>query len=161
MLAGSSTSNRWQYGLRVVVIVGSLVAQAAAFSCPAGWIDITLGSPAYWGCGWGCPVMAPFTLWECSCACQPAVPTDQTQALTDLYNSAGGSGWTHADHWTGPYSDPSQWWYNWYGIDPSHATVNNHMTGPPGTNNIIGIDLSGNNLAGSLPTSIGALTGLT
>ena len=63
------------------------------------------------------------------------------QALMDLYEATGGSGWSNDSGWGS--GNPSG---NWHGI-----TVNSQ-------GRVIRVDLSDNNLAGSLPESIGNLT---
>ncbi len=81
-----------------------------------------------------------------------AIPTSERQALLDLYNSAGGSEWIHAQLWNGAAGSecgsgdtvPA-----WYGVTCDGS--NSH---------VIGIYLVENNLSGSLPASITALTQL-
>ena len=65
------------------------------------------------------------------------------QALMDLYEATAESSWNNASGWGN--GDPSN---DWYGVE-----VNNQ-------GRVIQLDLSGNNLTGSLPTSIGNLTEL-
>ena len=62
-------------------------------------------------------------------------------SLVDLYNDTNGSKWTNHNNWlTGPVS-------TWYGITVSIGRVSR-------------IDLSNNNLSGTIPASIGNLDGL-
>lgn len=69
------------------------------------------------------------------------VATADSLALVDLYNNLDGPNWTNHDQWLeGPVSD-------WFGI-----TVKD--------NRVEQLNLSNNNLKGSLPTSIGDLTEL-
>jgi PKD repeat protein/Leucine-rich repeat (LRR) protein len=65
------------------------------------------------------------------------------QALEALYNATGGASWTNHTNWlsTEPVS-------TWYGVT---------VTG----NRVTGLDLSHNNLVGTLPAAIGDLTALT
>src|ERR1700712_2208392 len=62
--------------------------------------------------------------------------------LVDLYNSTNGNGWTNKGNWLTAQSVDS-----WYGI-----TVN--------SNRVYTIDLRNNTLSGTLPSTIGNLTGL-
>ncbi|MBQ8485403.1 MAG: hypothetical protein IJ534_04600 [Bacteroidaceae bacterium] len=68
----------------------------------------------------------------------------ERKALMDLYNATGGNKWTHHDNWGS--NKPLK---EWYGIE---VDDNGH---------VYWIDLSDNNLRGSLPESIGVLTELT
>jgi Leucine-rich repeat (LRR) protein len=65
------------------------------------------------------------------------------QALVDLYQATGGSGWDNNSGWLN--GNPSN---SWYGVE-----VN-------GEGRVVRLDLSGNGLRGSLPESIGNLTAL-
>jgi hypothetical protein len=62
-------------------------------------------------------------------------------ALVDLYNSTNGPNWFNNSNWlTGPVN-------NWYGI-----TVQ--------SDRVFSIDISGNNLSGEIPSSLGDLSAL-
>ena len=63
--------------------------------------------------------------------------------LMALYNSAGGASWTNKDNWgsTEPLND-------WFGVTAD------------GSENVTDLDLSGNNLRGTLPTDMGTLSNL-
>ncbi len=75
---------------------------------------------------------------------QPPVNVSDSLALVDLYNSTGGDNWTNNAGWLeGPVSV-------WHGI-----TLDGTGT------RIFAIGLSGNNLTGSIPSSIENLTALT
>ncbi len=68
-------------------------------------------------------------------------------ALVDLYNSTQGFRWRNTTKlWGNPVRDQVVPVENWYGI-----------TVDPVTGHVIGIDLRGNGLSGTLPTSIGDL----
>jgi hypothetical protein len=71
-----------------------------------------------------------------------AVPAAQCNALKALYNNTGGNNWTDRTNW---FTNPNP--CTWYGI------------GCNGTN-ITLIRLNENNLSGTLPIELGALTGL-
>ena len=66
--------------------------------------------------------------------------------LNDLYNSLGGATWTNNAGWGG--ADGTECSGGWYGVFCDES------------NNIIQLDLSGNNLSGTIPISIGNLTNL-
>lgn len=74
---------------------------------------------------------------------------DIRTALIDLYNSTNGEQWKRNDNWCSdlPLSE-------WYGI-----TTRSELGGP-GDENVYRIDLSNNNLTGTLPPSIALLSGL-
>ncbi|MBK7650658.1 MAG: VCBS repeat-containing protein [Flammeovirgaceae bacterium] len=72
---------------------------------------------------------------------QPTVLTSDSLALVDLYNSTNGASWTDKTNWL---STPVN---TWFGI-----TVT--------ANRVTAITLSGNNVTGPLPTSIGNLSAL-
>ncbi len=71
----------------------------------------------------------------------PYVPDAERNALIDLYNSTNGSGWYHKDNWLSTTVSEC----SWYGI----TCTGNHVTG---------INLSSNNLVGTIPSSISTLT---
>ena len=66
------------------------------------------------------------------------------EALIALYNSTGGSGWTNNDDW-----DSAQGLSTWFGV-----AVN-------GNGRVTELDLSGNNLRGTVPAQLATLTELT
>ena len=81
-------------------------------------------------------------------------PCSLTSALADLYSAAGGAGWTSRSNWmigspcTGTTADPGEW------EKITCVTVGGEIQ-------VQEIDLNGNNLVGSLPTTLGLLTTLT
>ena len=84
-----------------------------------------------------------------------AIPASQRQALIALYNATGGDSWTNRTGWKTPPLDSDGFAMpgtenTWYGV----------TTGASNTT-VTGINLSSNNLVGSLPSSISDLTGLT
>ena len=103
--------------------------------------------------------------WLCALLCaascigataQAAIPAAERQALLNLYNSAGGSGWIHNGGWSngnggngaagtecGGSNTPA-----WYGV-----------TCDSGNNHVVGINLELNGLVGTLP-DLSALTSL-
>ncbi len=72
------------------------------------------------------------------------IPDIERQALEDIYNSAGGPGWTNKRNWLGDRGTEN----TWYGV----VVLNGHVQS---------LSLSYNNLAGELPASIGDLANLT
>jgi len=94
------------------------------------------------------------------------IPASERSALLNLYTSTNGAGWTTRTNWNGPVGTEC----TWYGVtcNPGQTTVNvvslsfNNLTGtlPANLNALtnLGIfDVSGNRLTGSIP----ALVGLT
>jgi Leucine-rich repeat (LRR) protein len=83
----------------------------------------------------GCMIYTPYRLKVAS------LQTDSL-ALVDIYNAAGGPNWSNQGNWlTGPLT-------SWNGV-----SFNN--------NRVSGIGLQGNNMAGTISTSVGQLTELT
>jgi Leucine-rich repeat (LRR) protein len=72
------------------------------------------------------------------------IPQTEKDALLALYNSTNGNNWTNKTGWN--FSTPVT--SGWYGI----TIVGGHVTG---------INLSNNNLTGTIPAAIGQLTELT
>ena len=78
------------------------------------------------------------------------IPAVEREALIALYNATGGDNWERNDNWkTGGVFSPPGSECGWYGIrcDANHSTV-------------IRIDLSWNNLQGTIPREIGNLNNL-
>lgn len=101
-------------------------------------------------------------------AAQAAIPAAQRQYLIDLYNHTNGPAWTFRTNWLGPVGSEC----TWIGVtcnDPSNADpanfirylslASNNLTDPVGAalpdwsalTGIRGINLSSNNLAGTVP----------
>ncbi|MDH3328068.1 MAG: hypothetical protein OEM01_02430 [Desulfobulbaceae bacterium] len=76
------------------------------------------------------------------CASQSSIPQAECQALVDLYDNTNGAGWTGNTGWKSATD-----LCNWSGVTCSGG-------------NVIQIDLSGNNLDGSIPSSVGNLSQL-
>jgi hypothetical protein len=79
----------------------------------------------------------------------------EAAALADLARAANASGWVHSSGWTDPAATTkSRSICEWFGV----------TCGAPGSGpdegRVIAIDLSSNNLNGSIPASIGALSRL-
>jgi len=81
----------------------------------------------------------------CNLALSAAIPAAERQALIDLYNLTGGASWTNKANWLGAAGTEN----TWYGI-----TTN------AGNTTVLAIVLSGNNLRGPLPSSLGNLSNL-
>ena len=75
-----------------------------------------------------------------------SISSSEHNALMDLYNSAGGANWTHHDNWGGALGTEN----TWYGVVTDMA---NTM--------VLEINLTDNNLNGTLPTTLNNLTHLT
>ncbi|HVR97585.1 MAG TPA: fibronectin type III domain-containing protein [Thermoanaerobaculia bacterium] len=89
-----------------------------------------------------CPLLFVI-LWLWLPLAAHAVSPAERSALIDLYSSAGGPGWTDNSGW----NDPAGTECSWYGVSCVDDTVT-------------GLSLAGNNLAGTIPPSLGQLTGL-
>ena len=72
------------------------------------------------------------------------VQSQDRQTLLDLYDAAGGGGWTNSDGWT---SDAPL--ANWYGVEAN------------ADGRVLTLDLAENGLRGALPRNLGDLTLLT
>lgn len=94
------------------------------------------------------------------------IPEEQRAALIELYNATGGPNWTHNDYWLGPPGTES----TWHGIyvDLSLNSVRhivlsgNNLTGTipeiwSAFPDLLYMDLSGNQLVGPLPASLGSV----
>ncbi len=77
------------------------------------------------------------------CATQAEIPEAECNALVALYNSTGGASWTNHTNWLQTDTPCS-----WYGVSCTAGLVT-------------GLNLSSNNLVGSLPAGLGNLTNLT
>jgi len=74
-----------------------------------------------------------------------AIPQQERDALNDLYNGSSGSGWISSTGWSGQAGTEC----TWYGV-----TCN------AGQTSVTGINLSSNQLSGSIPSTLGNLTNL-
>lgn len=72
------------------------------------------------------------------------IPPAERDALLDLYDSTGGPGWTDSTNWNGPPGTECVW----YGVFCN------------GLQSVEILALSGNNLVGTIPATIGQLTSL-
>jgi hypothetical protein len=86
------------------------------------------------------PAKAPLYEVTYDCTAQSEIPPEECNALVDLYNSTNGASWTNQDNWL-TTDTPS----NWYGVAVSYGHV-------------VILNVSGNNLNGTIPDSIGDLT---
>jgi Leucine-rich repeat (LRR) protein len=84
----------------------------------------------------------------------PAVPTTERDALIALYNSTNGDNWTDNTNWRKP-GDPTQ--FN----DPGTENTWFGVTCNPENTHVEKIEMSSNNLVGTLPTELNSLTYLT
>ncbi len=108
-----------------------------------------------------------------------AIPESQRQALIALYNATGGDSWTYKSGWkdgelhTDGFAMPGTEG-TWYGIGTDAENLNvtmvsigsNNLTGsiPAGISALTGLQMlnfSSNSLTGSIPVSIGSMTSLT
>ncbi|WP_339869278.1 PKD domain-containing protein [uncultured Algoriphagus sp.] len=100
----------------------------------------------------------------------PAVSLAEFNALKAIYNSSGGVGWSNKVGWTTAGSPPDV--SGWYGITVDAAghvvelnLSNNNLVGTlstaiSGLTYLKTLNVDGNNLTGSIPTTLGTLTGL-
>lgn len=99
------------------------------------------------------------------------VSMDEWNALSSLYSSTVGSGWTTSTGWDFSGTGPNGTECSWYGIQcdaTPHVTAidlpNNNLTGTlpdlSGLSGMIEFDVTGNGLTGSLPASIQNMTAL-
>jgi hypothetical protein len=74
------------------------------------------------------------------------VGAQERQALVDLFHATGGPRWKDRAGWLGPAGTEC----DWHGVqcDP----------GPVAPTNVVGLDLADNNLTGTVPSSLGALS---
>ena len=97
----------------------------------------------------------PNIVWGQDCTAYNNVPTDEVQALVDMYNDLDGANWTNKNNWTGDLSkavinSP----YNatkWQGVTTAIIDGGKHITR---------IQLSNNKLEGTLPVSLSSLSKL-
>lgn len=76
---------------------------------------------------------------------QAAIPASERAVLLNLYTSTNGASWTTSINW----NDAAGTECTWYGVSCDGAQTT-----------VTGVDLSSNNLAGSLPSSLNNLTNL-
>ncbi len=74
------------------------------------------------------------------------IPATERAALVELFNTAKGLGWRHHERWVDNVGTEC----TWYGVTCS-----------PGKNHIIGINLFGNNLIGTIPSELSNLKQLS
>ncbi|MDX1583321.1 MAG: hypothetical protein R3338_06935, partial [Thermoanaerobaculia bacterium] len=100
---------------------------------------------------------------------QAAISPEERDALVSLYESTGGDEWLDRDGWLGaPGSE-----CGWSGIVCNEgedsvlraALVENHLSGPlpeeiGNLSNLVELDLSGNQITGTIPVSIGSMIDL-
>ncbi|WP_299678832.1 leucine-rich repeat domain-containing protein [uncultured Tenacibaculum sp.] len=107
---------------------------------------------------WGNSTFAqrnPNIVWGQDCTAYNNVPNEEINALVDMYNALGGGSWTNNENWTGvlnraimnsPFNTTK-----WQGITTEIVNGGKHITR---------INLSSNNLTGTLPESLGSLSEL-
>ena len=92
----------------------------------------------------GCSIATGRFTTNCN-VCNYQAPTTtsaiDTQALKDFYTSTNGSGWISSQNW--PTGDPCK--SGWFGVTCDASL------------SVLGLDLTNNNIAGPLPSSIGNL----
>jgi Leucine rich repeat N-terminal domain len=74
-----------------------------------------------------------------------AIPASERAVLLAIYSSTNGTGWTGNTNWNGPVGTEC----TWYGVTCS-----------TGNANVIQLNLTGNNLVGTLPSTLNQLTQL-
>jgi len=87
---------------------------------------------------------------------QAKIPESERNALIALYLATDGDHWTYNRNWR-DLSDPSQFnsWGTEIGHDGSAGWYGVYGENINGEDHVVGIDLHGNNLVGSLPVEIG------
>ena len=95
-------------------------------------------------------LLAALAVAACSLPALAAIPLGERQVLTDLYNSTGGDSWTRPHNWktAGVFSPP--------GTECTWAGVRCNAAG----DHVIALDLTNNQLVGTLPASLNGLTAL-
>lgn len=94
-------------------------------------------------------LFAALPLLALAAPAQAAVPAAERSALVALYNATGGARWTDRTGWAGAAGTECSW-----------AGVACGVSGNTGGTTVTGLDLSENNLVGSLPASLKNLTNL-
>ena len=88
------------------------------------------------------------------------VPAAQVAALVELYHATAGESWFHADNWLSSSSpcDPSN---AWYGVSCTRVTERTlpNLWNSSSDRGITALHLSGNNLVGSIPNTLGVALG--
>ena len=74
-----------------------------------------------------------------------AIPSSERSVLLSLYSSAGGGGWSDNSGWNGASGTECSW---------------NGIVCDAGQTHVVAIALGSNNLVGTLPASLSALTAL-
>lgn len=82
------------------------------------------------------------------CSTVTDIPQSECLALTSLYDSTQGSDWTYHTRWMGQGDTSLTTVCDWYGVTCSDG----HLTA---------LSLSGNNLQGTLPDTLWAISSLT
>ncbi len=93
---------------------------------------------------------APCSLGQSSAQMNP-LPAEERDALVALYNATGGPLWKHNSGWLGAPGTECEW----YGVScdyPAHAQRFTPF--------VVSLELSENNLAGTIPPEFGRLSGL-
>ncbi|OSY86886.1 hypothetical protein WH52_13960, partial [Tenacibaculum holothuriorum] len=95
----------------------------------------------------------PNIVWGQDCSAYNNVPTNEIQALVDMYNNLDGANWTNNSNWTGDLSKATiNSPYNatkWQGVTTEIINGGKHITQ---------LTLNSNKLKGELPESLGNLT---
>ena len=81
------------------------------------------------------------------------IPAGEYSALLDLYNSTTGNNWPNQSGWLDPNAD------SWFGVTIGGVQydTNGNVTVQ---GNVVGLGLSGNQLSGTIPSSLGNLANL-
>lgn len=98
--------------------------------------------------------------WRERNAADGHVPADQVAALAELYHATDGESWSHADNWLSS-SDPCDPHNAWYGVSCTRVTERTlpNLWNSSSDRGITALHLSGNNLVGSIPNSLGVALG--
>ena len=152
-------ANLWQLGLAGNSLSGTVPAELGGLAnlevlnvrgnklsgtVPLSFLQLSRLTEFLFESNAGLCLPAELVAWYEAIESRSGAVCPDADVLRELYEAAGGEGWTNAEGWLGdgPLGD-------WYGVDVDSAGL------------VSGVDLQGNGLSGGLPESVGRLAGLT